>query len=63
MILCAETECLFQGKPLTTLDKGKHDKQQKMDCQPYRKRRPAVKRAAFLRDRERRKTYEGMGPK
>jgi len=48
---------------IATLDKGKHDKQQKMDCQPYRKRRPAVKRAAFLRDRERRKTYKETGPK
>ncbi len=41
---------------LQRLTKGNNINNNKMDCQPYRKRRPAVKRAAFLRDRERRKT-------
>ena len=54
--------CQFHQQMIATLDKGKQYKQQKMDCQPYRKRRPAVKRAAFLRDRERRKRYQGAGP-
>lgn len=40
---------------LQRLTKGNMINNNKMDCQPYRKRRPAVKRAAFLRDRERRK--------
>ena len=48
---------------LQRLTKGNMINNKKMDCQPYRKRRPAVKRAAFLRDRERRKTYKETGPK
>lgn len=48
---------------LQRLTKGNMINNNKMDCQPYRKRRPAVKRAAFLRDRERRKTYKETGPK
>ena len=48
---------------LQRLTKGNNINNNKMDCQPYRKRRPAVKRAAFLRDRERRKTYKETGPK
>ena len=47
---------------LQRLTKGNNINNNKMDCQPYRKRRPAVKRAAFLRDRERRKRYQGAGP-
>ena len=50
-------------KRLQRLTKGNMINNNKMDCQPYRKRRPAVKRAAFLRDRERRKTYKETGPK
>ncbi len=51
------------AQSLQRLTKGNMINNKKMDCQPYRKRRPAVKRAAFLRDRERRKTYKETGPK
>ena len=51
------------GPRLQRLTKGNMINNNKMDCQPYRKRRSAVKRAAFLCDRERRKTYEETGLK
>lgn len=59
----AETVGVSKRERLQRLTKGNMINNKKMDCQPYRKRRPAVKRAAFLRDRERRKTYKETGPK
>lgn len=57
------TTTYHMRRSLQRLTKGNMINNKKMDCQPYRKRRPAVKRAAFLRDRERRKTYKETGPK
>lgn len=31
-----------------TLDKGKHKNNNKMDCQPYRKRRPATQKGGVF---------------
>lgn len=56
------TTTYHMRRSLQRLTKGNMINNKKMDCQPYRKRRPAVKRAAFLRDRERRKRYQGAGP-
>ena len=33
---------------LATLDKGKHKNNNKMDCQPYRKRRPATQKGGVF---------------
>ena len=41
----------ISGKPIAsiaTLDKGKHKNNNKMDCQPYRKRRPATQKGGVF---------------
>lgn len=39
---------LFDPEMIATLDKGKHKNNNKMDCQPYRKRRPATQRGGVF---------------
>jgi hypothetical protein len=41
-------EALFAEESLATLDKGKHKNNNKMDCQPYRKRRPATQKGGVF---------------
>lgn len=39
---------VFPKERIATLDKGKHINNNKMDCQPYRKRRPATQKGGVF---------------